>query len=107
MSKEKCMRCGEVDYDRRTLWMACFYDMAELDVPFEQVAVKGVVTEKIGEEDLSVAGLKFKKPIYQPRKDAESYQHQFYTLRVCKACRHEWMEMIQEWFCKREHKHEI
>lgn len=31
---EKCERCKVVDEDRRTLKMSCFYDMSELDVPF-------------------------------------------------------------------------
>lgn len=31
---EECQRCKEIDEDRRTLKMSCFYDMSELDVPF-------------------------------------------------------------------------
>lgn len=31
---EMCIRCKEVDEDRRTLWMACFYEMNELGLPF-------------------------------------------------------------------------
>ncbi len=31
---EECQRCKDIDEDRRTLSMACFYDMGELDVPF-------------------------------------------------------------------------
>jgi hypothetical protein len=31
---ERCMRCGEEGEDRRTLWMACFYEMKELGIPF-------------------------------------------------------------------------
>lgn len=33
---EKCQRCGEDGEDRRTLWMACFYEMIELGLPFEK-----------------------------------------------------------------------
>ena len=33
---KKCQRCGEDGYDRRTLRMACFYEMGELDIPFEK-----------------------------------------------------------------------
>lgn len=33
---EKCVRCGEDDQDRRTLHMACFYQMKELKIPFEE-----------------------------------------------------------------------
>lgn len=36
MSKEICQRCGEKDYDRRTLWMSCFYAMEELKIPFDE-----------------------------------------------------------------------
>lgn len=36
MSMETCQRCGEKDEDRRTLWMACFYAMNELGLPFEE-----------------------------------------------------------------------
>lgn len=39
---EKCQRCGEVDEDRRTLSMACFYDMSELNIPFKQEEIDGV-----------------------------------------------------------------
>ncbi len=64
MSKEICQRCGDKDYDRRTLWMKCFYEMSELGVPFDIV----------------------------DRDD------RFYTLRVCKDCRADWMTAIKNWF---------
>ncbi|CAB4128203.1 hypothetical protein UFOVP100_16 [uncultured Caudovirales phage] len=32
---EECQRCRDIDEDRRTLEMSCFYDMNELDVPFK------------------------------------------------------------------------
>lgn len=35
MKVEECQRCKDIDYDRRTLEMACFYDMNELNVPFK------------------------------------------------------------------------
>lgn len=66
---ETCQRCKETDEDRRTLWMACFYEMNELGIPFEQIG-------------LSHLG---------------SLRH-FYTLRVCKTCRADWMQAIQQWF---------
>ncbi len=34
MAEEKCVRCGDVGYDRRTLSMRCLYEMKELNVPF-------------------------------------------------------------------------
>lgn len=64
---EKCARCGEVDDDRRTLWMRCFYDMSELGLPFELCENAGL----------------------------------FYALRVCKACRADWMRAIKNWFTER------
>lgn len=66
---EECVRCNEVDEDRRTLWMKCFYEMNELGLPFEKVEI-------IDDET----------------------KHRFYTLRVCKACRADWMESIKDWF---------
>ena len=38
---EPCQRCGEVDHDRRTLWMACFYEMKELGLPFLEIEESG------------------------------------------------------------------
>lgn len=69
MGKEVCQRCGDEDYDRRTLWMACLYAMDELGLPFEQVS-------------LSDSG--------RPAR--------FFTLRVCKDCRADWMAAIKLWF---------
>jgi hypothetical protein len=63
--REICQRCKEEGEDRRTLWMACNYDMSELDMPFE----KGEIAED-----------------------------NFFTLRVCKACRALWMISIRNWF---------
>jgi hypothetical protein len=68
---EKCQRCNEVDYDRRTIWMNCFYDMSELDIPFSNITIKSDPTD--------------------------TFYH-FYTLRVCKDCRAQWMQSIKNWF---------
>jgi hypothetical protein len=62
---EMCQRCKREGSDRRTLWMACFYEMLELGLPFEL---------------------------------REQGAHTFYTLRVCKDCRADWMRAIQAWF---------
>lgn len=32
---EECQRCTDINEDMRTLEMACFYDMKELNVPFK------------------------------------------------------------------------
>jgi hypothetical protein len=63
---EICQKCGEKDEDRRTLYMSCFYEMAEMGLPF--------------------------------RIMIDQTDHQFYTLRVCKSCRGDWMMAIKDWF---------
>lgn len=70
---EKCQKCGEEGEDRRTLWMACFYEMMELGIPFEK--------EIMFTNDY-------------PRCDGK----EFYTIRVCKGCRADWMTMIKIWW---------
>ncbi len=70
---EICQKCKEAGADRRTLWMACFYDMGELGIPFEKDSLF---------------------PTSDPRDDAID----FYTLRVCKDCRSDWMRAIQYWW---------
>lgn len=36
MSKETCARCGDQDYDRRTLAVRCFYALEETGIPFDK-----------------------------------------------------------------------
>jgi hypothetical protein len=64
---DRCQRCNSEEQDLRTLWMACFYEMDELGLPFSHTAVDG---------------------------------RRFYTLRVCKDCRADWMKEQQEWFVR-------
>jgi hypothetical protein len=73
---EKCARCGLEGQDRRTLWMACFYEMRELGIPFDQVAVS----------------------VEPPRGEGSAYPVKIFTMRVCKGCRSEWMLAIKAWF---------
>lgn len=68
---EECQRCREIDEDRRTLWMACFYEMDELKLPFKHEILQTHIQD-----------------------DGE----QFYTLRVCKKCRGDWMQAQINWF---------
>ncbi len=92
---EKCDRCGSVGQDRRTLKMACFYEMSELGLPFEQFAIHGVHCEKVGEDrdpTFRITLSKYAEPKGEPQN------HHFYSLRVCKRCRGEWMGAIQSWF---------
>lgn len=70
---EICPRCKDEDDDHRTLYMSCFYEMDELKIPFQ------------------------KDELYEtsdPREDATT----FYTMRVCKSCRSDWMKAIKHWF---------
>ncbi len=41
MGDRRCMRCGAVGQDRRTLWHACGAVMTDLGIPFERAAVYG------------------------------------------------------------------
>jgi len=34
---EQCVRCGEIENDRRTLRMSCLYEMSEMKIPFKEV----------------------------------------------------------------------
>lgn len=71
---EPCARCKEVDEDRRTLWMACFYEMDELVLPFEKVEM------------------------INPQAHNFHNKQDFYIMRVCKSCRADWMAAIKKWF---------
>lgn len=89
--ENSCQRCHEgPDPDLRTLWMACFYAMNELGLPFEQFAVKGVPQR--------VAGYDRGIPEFEPLPDASEHLYRYYLLRVCKRCRSEWMGAIAGWF---------
>ena len=100
---EICQRCGEIGEDRRTLYMACFYAMEELNVPFEEevvfqaelddlTAAKAPVKVDTDENNsiTLVAGTVTCKGELTPKH--------LYTLRVCKDCRAEWMNAIKQWF---------
>lgn len=93
---EKCERCGEVGEDRRTLWMACLYEMMELSVPFKLSAIKGVYQEHVGTERLESLGTDV--PLFETMPGEDERQYRFYNLRVCKSCRADWMQAIAHWF---------
>lgn len=78
---EQCQKCKKVDEDRRTLWMCCFYNMDELNLPFDR------------------------QEVFYPILGGTQSQN-FYTLRVCKDCRAEWMSAIQTWFNDQKPKKE-
>lgn len=100
---EKCQRCGEVGEDRRTLWMACFYEMQELGLPFTRKPLL----------EADPVHLKLHKPAPtinlsngqmlsigsgEVTTDQPLGGRQFYTLRVCKDCRGDWLAAIKTWF---------
>jgi len=100
---EKCQRCGEVGEDRRTLWMACFYEMQELGLPFERKSLleadpvhlklhKPAPTLPLGN------GVSINIGSGEVTTDQPLGVRGFYTLRVCKDCRSTWMSAIQRWF---------
>ena len=101
---EKCARCGEIGEDRRTLWMACFYAMEELGIPFEDRVLFHADTKDLEKAKEPVAvevGSKKEKIILQSgtvRSSGELTPQQLYTLRVCKECRADWMGAIKAWF---------
>jgi len=90
---DRCARCGEIGEDRRTLWMACFYAMHELDVPFEETGIITVESGPKSEGDITGTQLDFPSG-----KAFVTHNKSFYTLSVCKDCRAEWMTAIEEWF---------
>lgn len=97
---EKCVRCGEVGEDRRTLWMACFYDMDELGLPFEQKILFHANPEECEEaqEPFTIPNTSI---VIQPGTvtcKGELTPHGLFTLRVCKACRGDWLNAIDAWF---------
>ena len=103
---EKCVRCGDVGEDRRTLWMACFYAMEELGVPFERLMIRGTRHKYVGEkvvrpsltrEDGAVFP-QFEVPEYSETPEGSVGDREFFTLRVCKDCRSDWMATIKKWF---------
>lgn len=94
---EKCDRCGVIGDDRRTLWMACLYEMRELGIPFELVSLRGSTVEHaVGKENVPPLGMldKFSTTYVDP----DSTRRVFYTMRVCKGCRSDWMRAIKEWY---------
>ena len=81
--------------------MACFYAMHEMeDVPFTRVSLRGGTShEYLGEKrfpnDGILAGHTY------PEFDEHGTKcpdRSFYTLRVCKRCRGDWMQAIRKWF---------
>lgn len=96
---EKCVRCGELGEDRRTLHHACFYAMDELKVPFQVEKVTGSSQKATGSEKKPMfeGGPELTEFIFGEEKSV-SWERLYYTLRVCKSCRASWMSSIEAWF---------
>jgi hypothetical protein len=104
---DKCQRCGDDGGDMRTLYMACFYAMEELGLPFEDAVYFDASTKDLRKASapLSVdlgAGKKINLSAGTVRCDGELTPKRFYTLRVCKECRADWMTAISTWFNDRK-----
>lgn len=102
---ETCARCKSTGEDRRTLWMACFYQMGELGIPFVDAILYSAeegADFQITKEALRIPasngfpGITIGAP--RVKTDAELTPMALHTLRVCKRCRGEWMSAIQNWF---------
>jgi len=91
---EKCERCGVIGQDRRTLYMACMYEMRALGIPFTPVGINGWTQHFAGNDP------RWGSPMFEPGPNEEqpARTRPFYTLLVCKGCRGAWMEAIQTWF---------
>lgn len=97
---ETCDRCGSVGSDRRTLWMDCFYDMGELKIPFRREVLLDAEPQSLEPASPPVRTA-VGDIVIDPgrvRCSGELTPQGFYTLRVCKRCRSEWMAAIKEWF---------
>lgn len=98
-----CRRCGEEGEDRRTLYMACFYQMGELGLPFDKQILFHAKLEDL-EKSSEPAGITLRDGTRlnltsgTVKTSGELTPHDFYTLRVCKECRGSWMLAIKEWF---------
>jgi len=99
---EKCQRCGEVGEDRRTLQMACFYDMSELSLPFKKQTLFHADVDECepvkGPTTVDLAGERIVLKAGTVRCNGGLTPQSLYTLRVCKDCRAAWMMAIRQWF---------
>jgi hypothetical protein len=97
---DKCERCGSVGSDRRTLWMACLYQMNELGLPFKELSMNGTLHEVESREPVIIGGMNLgDRPKWGPPVGGnEPARRHFYTMLVCKRCRAEWMQAIADWF---------
>ena len=94
--EESCDRCGERGEDRRTLHMSCMYAMEELGLPFQQYRLKGDSYGYKGKRGVE-GFVHLTTPEWTEEPTGQRDTH-YYTLRVCKDCRADWMGAIANWF---------
>ena len=90
MSDEICKRCGKVGQDRRTLQMACGYEMNEIGLPFVPLGIHytlNVCKECRGDWMLSLKHW-FENPIPQESVNSGIFIREFGGLR--EITREEW-----------------
>lgn len=115
---EQCQRCKEYGEDRRTLWMACFYKMDERgDIPYQETHLHTLQLEQLNKKTVEKEYRSRKGTLESPSYEQPWETHKytideytpksleqktdlrgFYTLRVCKGCRGDWMQSIKNWF---------
>jgi len=80
--------------------MACFYDMKELELPFEHVQLTGCKDkfDRVEKKDLFPSGPLMEIDHFVTDPEAKERTFGFFNLLVCKDCRADWMGTIQEWF---------
>ena len=100
---EICQRCGEIEEDRRTLYTACFYELNELGLPFSyqilfHAKLEDLEPAKPPDEILLSDSKVFRLTYGTVTCKGELEPTKFYTLRICKHCRADWMQSMVQWF---------
>lgn len=76
--------------------MACLYEMNETGIPFDVYKIRGIVARTV-RKPLRLFG--FTRSQYVPIfEHFEEHDRAFYTLRVCKGCRGDWIAAQREWW---------
>lgn len=79
--------------------MACFYAMDELGVHLEQVEIQnGRYAKQVGTKRVELGGHFVGNAAIFEASEHDPVSRKFFTMRVCKDCRADWMAAIQQWF---------
>jgi hypothetical protein len=107
---EACQRCGRIDEDCRTIWMACCCEMDEIGLPFTKKILFDAKSENLNIEKEGIGIHVGPNQIATLVPDTvkcsgEMTPIRFYTLRVCKECRSKWLHHQKMWWrCNDENK---